>query len=136
MEILCSRAQKSVRISRLGCTREAFRQEQPVGPPPAHDLPVACAAETVLFDKAEFGLDAPDVLEPDFVVDAVLCVVKIGRLGGAVKINPGTVPNGDLHGFYIADGDGDCRSLLEGERPVVAVIGNAEVDFLNYFRGS
>ena len=106
-------------------------QHQPGLGEGAHQIPEAGAPEAVLRNEAELGVHAAGVLEPDLVDrSAIIRVVEEGRLGGLVVLDGDAVLDRQLDGPLVGDGLGPGDALDEGQGPVLAVVGDAQENFL------
>ena len=59
----------------------------------------------------------------------VLHIIEIWRLRRLIKENGCPIGNGDLYGFHVADGNRLGGAFDIRQRPVIAVVGDAEVNF-------
>lgn len=124
---------RSVSIGTTGAlffNPEGIRQQNPVRTKQCHNLPVDCASEPIFGNQTEFFPKTSDVFKPDFMFHPILCIVKMRGHGNRVKFNGNIVVDGKLYGCLQGDGRGSGTSLPVRERPVVAVIGDSQIDFV------
>lgn len=111
-------------------------QHQPGLGEGAHQVPETGAPEAVLGDEAELGVHAAGILEPDLVdCTASVGVVEERGLDGLVVLDGDVVLDRQLDGPLVGDGLGPGDALDEGQRPVVAVVGDAQEDFFRWDLG-
>lgn len=96
-----------------------------------HEAPVPRPVEAILPDEAQLGGEAAGVLKPDLVDSAVPGgVAEPGGLGSLVILDLRPLLQGQRHRGLIGDGPGPGLPLAEGQGPVVAVVGDPQVDLL------
>lgn len=115
--------------SALSANPEGSGHQKPAGQVRAHQLPYTEPCQSVFGDQSEFCAVASHIFKPYLMLFSVPGVGKPWRLSCFVIPDLRIVVDCDLNGLQIADGGCFRCSRNMGERPVVAIIREAEVDF-------